>query len=214
MNKRLALLLALAAMVAFGLATPAAAQSQAAAPVAGTDYDVIEGGQPYQAGTGVEIAEIFGYGCIHCAHFQPQVDAWKRSLPRHVRFRYVPAVFQQDDAFARAYFAAEASGALPRLHQALYDAVHVSQSLPANATVDELAAFFGRQGLDAGRMKAAMLAPSTDAQLARARAFAVRSQIEGTPSLIVAGRYRVHGRSAADRLRIASALAAREQAAR
>jgi thiol:disulfide interchange protein DsbA len=193
---------------------PAVSSAQAA-PVAGTDYVVIEDGQPYRPLKGkIEVVEVFGYWCIHCAHFQPAVDAWKRKLPADVRFTYVPAVFHDNDPFARAYFAAERTGALARTHDALFDAVHVQQTLPQNASVDELAGFYAAQGFDAARMKAAMEAPGVDAQLAQAKAFAQRSGIPGTPALVVNGKYRVEGRTAEERLRIANALIAMERKAR
>ena len=50
-------------------------------------------------------------------------------------------------------------------------------------------------------------------QLQKAREFALRSGVEGTPTLIVNGRYRVRGRSLDDNLRIASHLVAMEGAA-
>jgi len=194
---------------------PAVSYAQQEAPVAGNDYAVIEDGQPYLPLKGkIEVVEVFSYWCIHCAHFQPAVDAWKRKLPSDVRFTYVPAVFQDNDPFARAYFAAERTGALARTHDALFDAVHVQQTLPKNASVDELAGFYATQGFNAARMKAAMEAPGVDAQLAQAKAFALRSGIPGTPALVVNGKYRVEGRTAEERLSIASALIAMERKAR
>jgi thiol:disulfide interchange protein DsbA len=51
-------------------------------------------------------------------------------------------------------------------------------------------------------------------KLSKARQFAVRSQISGTPSLIVNGKYLVKGRNWDDMLRIADQLIARERAAK
>jgi protein dithiol oxidoreductase (disulfide-forming) len=57
-------------------------------------------------------------------------------------------------------------------------------------------------------MKAAMTGFSVGGQMTQARDFALRSGIEGTPTLIINGRYRVTGRTLDDNLRIASALIA------
>ena len=54
----------------------------------------------------IEVAEVFAYWCPHCAHFQPMVDAWKRTKPADVDFVYVPAGFDPDDSYAKAFFAA------------------------------------------------------------------------------------------------------------
>lgn len=210
MSKRFLLLL-----LGLFFSTTALATPPSPVLVPGTDYEIIENGRPFDPLAGkIEVVEVFGYWCVHCAHFQPQVDAWKRKLPADVRFTYVPAVFEQNDPFARAYFAAERTGALARTHDALFDAVHVQQTLARNATVDELAGFYAAQGFNAAKMKAAMLAPSVGAQLQQARAFAVRSGIPGTPALVVNGKYRVEGRTAEERLRIAGELVAMERKAK
>ncbi|MEP6632631.1 MAG: thiol:disulfide interchange protein DsbA/DsbL [Luteimonas sp.] len=195
------------------LSTPVFAQHNTSfVPERGTDYELIENGQPYRPLKGkIEVVEVFGYWCIHCAHFQPQVDAWTRKLPKDVRFTYVPAVFEDNDPFARAYFAAERTGALARTHDAMFDAVHVNQTLAKNPTLDELADFYATQGYPAAKMKAAMEAPAVAGQLAYAKAFALRSGVSGTPTLVINGKYRVDGRTADDRLRIADALIAMER---
>jgi thiol:disulfide interchange protein DsbA len=201
----------------FALLLPLAALAAApAAPVAGEDYVLIDGGQPYQplAGSRIEVVEVFGYWCHHCAEFQPRVEAWKQRLPADVRFTYVPAVFSDDDAFARAYFAAADAGALGRTHDELFRAIHDDRILAANATVDEIAWFYGEHGLVPAKMKAAMTSPATTARLQRARDFALRSGVEGTPSLVINGRYRVRGRTHDDTLRIASQLIAQLRATR
>ncbi|WP_147653348.1 thiol:disulfide interchange protein DsbA/DsbL [Vulcaniibacterium gelatinicum] len=180
-----------------------------AAPVAGTDYVEIEGGAPFQPQPGtLEVAEVFAYWCGHCAAMQPKLEAWKRTLPRDVRVTYVPLPGGRDDMLARGFFVAERLGALPRVHAATYRAIHEQQSLPRNPTADEMAAFYAGFGLDAAKVRAALLDPALADQLARARRFAIESGVEGTPTLVVAGRYRVLGRTLDDSLRIAGELVA------
>lgn len=180
------------------------------APVAGRDYVEIAGGSPYRPLAGkVEVVEVFAYWCGHCADFQPKVEAWTRKLPANVRFEYLPAAFQLEDPLARAFFAAKAAGALARTHEATYRAIHEQQALPRNATADEIAQFYATLGLDPGKTKAAMAGFTVGGQMKQAREFVLRSGIEGTPTLVVNGRYRITGRSADDNLRIASALIAK-----
>jgi hypothetical protein len=108
-----------------------------------------------------------------------------------------------------AFFAAQASGALPRTHAATFRAIHDAQTLPRNATIDEVAGFYGSLGLDPAKMKAAMSGFTVGGQMKQAREFQLRNGVEFTPMLIVNGRYRVTGRTLDDSLRIASALIAR-----
>lgn len=200
-----------------GLLLPSPLRAAPAAPVEGVDYAVIEGGQPWQPlerRTRIEVAEVFAYWCGHCARFQPRLDAWKRTLPADVRLAYVPLPSGREDVFARGFFASQDAGALARTHAPLFVAVHDTQTVPKNPSVDELAAFYAAHGLDAARIKRAMEQPALGDRLAAARRFAVRSGVEGTPTLIINGRYRVLGRTFDDTLRIAGALIAQLRAPR
>ncbi len=187
------------------LALPASAAVPA--PVEGSDYVTIDQGQPYAPLRGrIEVVEVFGYWCPHCAEFQPALSTWTRAQPADVRFTTVPAVFTAGDVLARAYFAAEHFGMLPRLHDAIFQAIHVDATLPRDPSVDEMAGWFGQHGLDAARARAYMLSPAVDAKLEYARQFAMRSGVEGTPTLIINGRYRITARTHEEGLRTASAL--------
>ena len=189
---------------------PAAAQ----APVEGVDYVRIDQGQRWRPEPGtVEVVEIFAYTCGHCDLFRPLLDDWKRRAAADVRVHYVPAAYDPRNAYARAYFALEALGRVAELHPRLFDAIHRQGSLPARgASTGEMVAFLAGEGLDPARVAAAMEAATTDERMNAAHAFAVRSGIQGTPTLIINGRYRVLGRTLRDSLRIAEGLVAMERA--
>lgn len=191
---------------------PVAAQTTA--PVEGLDYALIADGQPWQPLDGkIEVVEVFSYGCVHCFHFQKLVDTWRATAPRDVRFTYLPAAFSAGDNFARGFFVAQAQRIDARSHHAVFSAVHESSVLPrSGASIDAIAAFYATQGARSqARFAEAMASPSTDEKLNAARAFAVRSGVEGTPTLIINGRYRVMGRRLEDILVIADQLIARER---
>jgi thiol:disulfide interchange protein DsbA len=197
-------------------AAPGAAPATADAPVEGRDYTVIPGGQRYRPlgpGEKVEVVEVFAYWCPHCAEFQPILAPWVSALPKDVRFTYVPAAFDPNDAFARGFFAAEDKGAVDRTHAGVYDAVHHAGLLAHNATIDELAWYYGRQGLGQEAMKAAMVGPSVDAKMQRAHDFEVGIHLPGTPTMVVDGRYLITPRTHEDALRIANQLIAMVRAA-
>lgn len=186
--------------------------------VEGRDYVAIPGGRPLHAAPGkVEVVEVFGYWCPVCNDFEPRLSAWKRALPDDVVFRYLPGAYSRDDVYARAYFAVESLGALARTHDATYRAIHVEHLLPQRgATVDEIAGHIGSlgvKGADHAAVAAAMRSPAVDARMDDARAFIVGAGVEGVPSIIVNGRYRVLGRGFGDLLRNTDLLVARERAA-
>ncbi|MEJ7745784.1 MAG: thiol:disulfide interchange protein DsbA/DsbL [Luteimonas sp.] len=202
------LMLSLALLWSFA-AAGAPASTAAAKLVAGTDYEVIEGGTPFEPLAGkIEVTEVFGYWCHVCADFQPMVDVWKRKLPKDVRFTYVPLEATGGDPFARGYYAAKSTGLLAGTHNAVFAAVHAQQALPKNPTADELAAFYIARGANPKAFNAALQSAATTASVKRAREFALRSNVPGTPTVIVNGRYRVLGRSLQDMLRITDALIA------
>ena len=197
---------------------PAAAAPVGPAPVAGTDYVVIEGGQPFQPVNGkVEVTEIFGYVCPACARFQPLVVTWKAGLPADVNFIYVPAPFGGTwDNYARAFYAAETLGVQDKSHDAMYSAIHIEQTLKGERgadSVQDIAKFYGKFGVDAKKFEDTMASFGVNAKVNRAKQFATRSKISGTPSLIVNGKYLVKGRSFEDMLRITDHLVASERAA-
>lgn len=204
-------------LVLFSLLLPLAAIAAPAQPalVEGRDYVLVENGAPYRPLAGkIEVVEVFAYWCPHCAEFQPLLAAWASKLPADVRFEYVPAAFDLDDAFGRAFFAAERAGAVNRTHDAMFRAIHRDGLLAHNASMDEIAWFFGQQGLDAKAIKASMAGPQVDAMMQRARAFELGTKMTGTPTMVVNGRYRITPRTHQDALRIANQLVAQLRAAR
>ncbi|MGY0610631.1 thiol:disulfide interchange protein DsbA/DsbL [Luteimonas sp. A501] len=183
--------------------------------VEGRDYVAISNGQPFKAEAGkVEVVEVFAYWCHVCNDFQPHVTRWQRTLADDVAFRYLPAAFTPGDPYARAYFGMDSLDAPAGTHEAIFRAIHVEQALPQRgASVDEFATLFGELGLDRTAAIAAMRSPEADAGMASSRDFIIATGIQGTPSMIVNGRYRVLGRNFGDMLRITDLLVARERAA-
>ncbi len=185
-------------------------------PVEGRDYVVIPNGQPFAPLNGtVEVTEFFGYTCIHCANFEPHLEEWTSKLPADVHFRPLPVALSGFWVpYARAYFAAESLGVAEQTHAAVFKALHQEGSLPIQKASDStIAAFYAKHGVDPAKFVAAMNSPEVAAKVEQANQFAMRSGIEGTPTLVVNGKYRVMGESFDDTLRIADHLVARERTA-
>ena len=197
------------------LAPLAANAAPAADLVPGVDYTEIENGQPFAPLAGkVEVVEVFGYTCPHCAHFEPMLEAWVAKLPRAVRFTPVPATFGGNwDAYARAYYAADGLGVAKRSHAAMLKALHEQQSLPLqNVSPQELAQFYAGYGIDPQRYIDTLKSDAVQMRMKATQAFLAREQVPGTPTLIVNGRYLVRGSNFEQLLRNADALIARELA--
>jgi thiol:disulfide interchange protein DsbA len=196
-----------------------AAAKSGPGPVAGTDYEEIKDGQPWQPLNGkIEVVEVFGYVCPACAAFNPLVSAWKAKLPSDVRFTYVPAPFGPEwNPYAKAYYVAESMGLVERTHDALIKAIHVTNTMPGEGDKPDemaIAKFYGQYGANPQEFLSTMNSFTVDAKVNQGRQFMVRSGVSGTPTLVVNGKYRVMGRTFEDMLRIASQLIERERAAK
>lgn len=197
--------------------------ADAPALVAGRDYIVIPNGKPFHPdGDKIEVIEVFGYTCGHCARFQPLVDAWKAKLADDVAFDYVPAAFGGYwIPYAKAYYAAQALSVADDTHAAMFDALHREHSLPIQGvTPEQLGQWYARKaGVDAQQFVDALLGGQVDDKIRRAGDFVSGLAVDGgpmlgTPMLIIDGKYRVLGRSHREALRIAGQLIARQRAAR
>ncbi len=180
---------------------PAHADAAAALPglVEGVHYNSIDGGKPFDPPPPgkIEVVEVFSYGCPHCAHMQPKLEAWQATLPKSVLVTYMPAAFQPEDPFMLGYFAAEAAKAVPLTHHRMFAAVHETGELSRNASLDQVTAFYLRlPGLNRKAFTAALAdKPGLGRKMLARRDFQVRSKLPGTPALIVDGRYLVLGNS-------------------
>ena len=205
------------ALLALAAGTAIAATPKGPAPVEGQDYVRIDGGAPFAPVKGtVEVVEAFSYTCNHCAAFEPQLATWAKALPKTARLVPLPVSFGgPTDTFARVYFAARALKAPASAHGALFKALHEQGTLPLrNATESEIAQFYTRYNLSPTKFLASMQSKAIADQARRAQAFVMRAGIEGTPTLIINGRYRITAGSREDTLRVADHLIARESRAR
>jgi thiol:disulfide interchange protein DsbA len=201
---------------------PAAPAPQAAAttPVQGTDFEVIDGGEPFAPVAGkIEVVEYFNYVCPACASFNPDLQKWKATLPADVHVVFIAADFRGDFIpYARAYYAAESFGLVDKTHDEVYKAIHETHALPGEGEgIDEnkIADYYVQKGAPGAEMfVGAMHSFAVDVKLKQGRAFAMRSKITSTPSLIINGKYRVIGKTWDEKLAIASWLIERERKAK
>jgi thiol:disulfide interchange protein DsbA len=161
--------------------------------VEGRDYTLLDPPQPTADRSKIEVLEVFGYWCIHCAHLDPILEKWKQAQPADVDFRYVPAIWQGgvDEFFARAFYTAETMGVLDTTHSAMFTAAAVDRKLRGP---DDILAFYADQGIDRAQFEATMNSFTVNAKVARVKQTLPRYGIEGTPTLIVNGKYKAMGR--------------------
>lgn len=206
----------LMALALLGVATACSAQEPTAEPFqAGRDYHLIEPAQPTSSGDRIEVIEVFGYSCNACAAFQPLVNEWKKTLAEDVAFSYTPAVFGGIwENFARAYYTAETMGILAKSHDDVFKAVHVDRKV---RSAEDIPAIYAAHGVNAQEFAATMNSFAVNAKVARAQQQVPRYGVSSTPTLIVAGKYRIEvgqANSHARMLEIVNFLVARERASK
>lgn len=175
---------------------PVALVAQTAAPRLNVDYTVLATPQPVYAPVKgkIEVAEVFSYACGACASANPVINAWHKSKPADVNFVYIHSVVQGGpwERFARGFFAAEAKKIQAKSHDAIFQAVFVDQKLSHTASMEDIAKFYTKYGVTSAQMLAIMKSPSITAKLNRSKQFTLRTGASSTPTIIVAGKYKVN----------------------
>lgn len=160
-------------------------------PRLGTDYQPIDPPQTLTSVPGkVEIAEVFSYTCIHCARLQPLLPAWEASLPPQVNFVQAPMSHGAFEPIARGFYAAQAMGMLEQTQAGMFKALAEQQRLGAGK-IDDIAKLYAELGVDAEAFKATAASFAVNTQISRSQKTLVRWGVESTPTLVVAGKYRV-----------------------
>jgi protein dithiol oxidoreductase (disulfide-forming) len=177
-----------------------------AAITQGRDYSVLPTPQRPDTPGKIEVIEFFSYGCPHCYELEPLIASWKKSLPPDTVFKRVAVAFGRPmwDSLGRAYYAFSDLNVLPKVDNAIFDAVH-RQRLPLQ---DEksIAAWAGKQGVDPAKFSAAYQSFSVNTRMSQSERMVEAYQVSGVPFIVVGGKYVANGRSYEEMLSIASEL--------
>ena len=157
---------------------------------AAAGYTTLQNPLPVENPAKVEIAEFFWYGCIHCYNLEPAVAAWLPTLPADAYFRRIPAVFNERWAIdAAIYYSFEALGLLDKLHRPFFDAIHRDRLKTDNPAA--LGEWLTKNGLDPQKFDATVKSFGVQSKTKRASQLTGASRIDGTPALMVQGRYTI-----------------------
>jgi thiol:disulfide interchange protein DsbA len=170
--------------------------AQARIPKAGTEYIVLDRRAPSDVPAGkVEVIEFFSYNCPHCNAFEPELEAWIKTLPSDVVFRHVPVPFVGSpvdvEAKQRLYYALETMGKVDEYQSKVFNAIHVQhQPMVGDAGI---LAWAEKSGLDKAKFAAAYSSFGVASKAKRASQLTEQYKVSGVPALGVAGRFYVDG---------------------
>ena len=167
--------------------------AQQAAPQEGKEYLRLAKPAPTEAPEGkVEVVEFFWYSCPHCNAFEPTFAAWKQKVPANVVVRRVPVAFNASFvAQQKLFFALQTMDNFDAMHVKVFHAIHVERNKLAKD--EDIFNWVAKQGVDVEKFKAAYNSFNVASQVRKATALQQAYDVEGVPSMGVAGRYYTDG---------------------
>lgn len=178
----------------------------------GVNYELVTPPQPTTTGDKVEVLELFWYGCPHCFRFEPFVERWLEKKPANAEFVRLPAIFRAEwEPHARAFYTAQIMGVTEKVHRPLFNAIHQEKRTVDNE--EKLRDFYGEQGVNKEEFTKTYNSFAVETRVGRAKMMVGRYGVDGVPSVIVNGKYRVSARTAggnAEMLKVIDYLVAKE----
>lgn len=181
---------------------------------AGKHYSQLTSAQGTSGGPGgVEVTEVFWYGCPHCFSFDPIITRWEDEQPADVRFVRLPVMWNPtNEIHARMYYTAEALGKLDEMHQAFFTALHRDGKTLTRE--DDIRKVFADFGVSEDEFDNTFRSFAVESKLNRAKSLTQRYRIRSVPVIVVDGKYVVDGpevKSYSDMLAVTDELVAKER---
>jgi thiol:disulfide interchange protein DsbA len=176
-------------------ALPESAQLPSGKWRAGTNYLPLAPAQPTAVEPGqVEVLEVFWYGCPHCYHLDPALEAWKKTKPAYVKFVRVPVTWGPvHRAHARLFYTLEALGKLDALHTEVFDEIHKRNNFLVDrddAQTQKLQIAFAKaHGISESDFTRAANSFGVNAALQHAEDITRRYRVEGVPVVYINGKF-------------------------
>ena len=209
----LTLLRALTAAVVFMCSWGVVAQEQYEE---GVHYELIEPAIHTGVSDRVVVTEFFSYGCGHCYNFEPLLESFDARLPDGVVLQRTPVIWNNNPGMkllAKTYYAVEVLDVFEPVHGAVFNAIHRQRKRLSSP--EAVKAVFVENGVSDSDFDRAFGSFGIDSMVRQAAARTEGARINGTPSLMVNGKYRIDTRQAgsqANMLKIAAFLADKELA--
>ena len=132
--------------------------------------------------------DFFFYACPYCNELLPHLERWRKRKPADVVFRHVPVV--RHDTWvplAKTFYTLEAMGETDRLHTAVYRSYHVEDLSMSQEKV--IAEWAEKHGLDREKFMTIYRSEEVRQQVEQARKMTADYDIQGTPSVVVDGKF-------------------------
>lgn len=182
----------------------------------GVHYELIEPAIHAGISDRVVVTEFFSYGCGHCYNFEPLLESFESRLPEGIVVQRTPVIWNNNPGMkllAKTYYAVEVLDVFEPVHGAVFNTIHRQRKRLSSP--EAVRAVFVESGVDAKDFDRAFSSFGIDSMVRQAAARTEGARVQGTPSLMVNGKYRIDTRQAgsqANMLKIAAFLADKELA--
>ncbi|SSY81095.1 thiol:disulfide interchange protein DsbA/DsbL [Alysiella crassa] len=178
--------LILTALIGLGLSSPAFALTE------GKDYETLKKPMPQLQSDKIEVLEFFGYFCIHCKNLDPIILKHAKQLPSDTYFATDHVVWDHRGhfGFARLAAAVNHSGLKQQANPAIFKAVFDEQ-IDLNDPAITAQWLTSQTAFDGKKLLASYNSFSNQTQAQKMAQRTQEFQIDGTPTVIVGGKYKV-----------------------
>ena len=137
---------------------------------------------------GDQVIKFFSYACSHCYALDPFIEIFKKNN-NNINFKYVPAIFSdQMIPLAKLFFTLETMNLLPKLHESVYEVIHVDKKrIFTDKKIFEWAE--ENELINFVQFKKIYDSFDTNNKILYAKNLTIKSQITGTPYLMINGKY-------------------------
>lgn len=156
----------------------------------GTHYTKVKDPQTPADAKRIEVDEFFWYGCPHCFHLDPMIEAWRATKPGDVDFVRVPNSLGRDEGIvhSKTFYTAEVLGLSDKIHKPLFSAIH-EQHQPL-FTQPAIQAFFTAQtGVMPDVFNNTFNGFAVGMKVNRAEALSKTYGVVSVPTIVVGGKY-------------------------
>ena len=174
-----------------GLLAAAGRSAAQAALVEGQHYTRLRNPQPVDSGKKIEVIEFFSYGCPHCRDLDPELVAWKKTLPADVDFKRVPVDFGREQwrNLGKAYYTLEALEVEEKLTPELFVALH-DKRVPLHEPKAFLDWVAGK-GVDRKKAEETFNSFGVNSKMNPALQLAKNYSVQSVPVVFVDGKFQV-----------------------
>ncbi len=146
------------------------------------------------------VEEAFWYGCQHCFHFDPKIEAWRKTRAADVDFARLPSSLGHPEGVLhqKAYFTAQSLNIGDKIHTPLFDAIHVKHDTSLFTQGGIATLFYRQAAISEEVFNGTFTGFAVDSQVRRTDALLRAYGIASVPAIVVGGKYTTNASLAGD----------------